>query len=103
VFGLGLSLTVTPLTVTVLAAAAAERAGIASAINNAVARSAGLLAVAVLPFAACLTGTAANDPGQFAAGFRTAMVLAASLSAFGTHCGWMHRPFRRPGRALVAR
>jgi MFS family permease len=56
-----------------------------------------------LPFAACLTGTAANDPGQFAAGFRTAMVLAASLSAFGTHCGWMHRPFRRPGRALVAR
>ena len=42
VFGLGLSITVAPLTATVLAAAGPEHAGIASAINNDVARAAGL-------------------------------------------------------------
>ena len=45
VFGLGLSLTVAPLTATVLADADESDAGIASAINNAVARVAGLVGV----------------------------------------------------------
>jgi EmrB/QacA subfamily drug resistance transporter len=48
VFGLGLSLTVAPLTATVLAGAPAHHSGIASGVNNAVARVAGLLAVAVV-------------------------------------------------------
>src|ERR671937_2033081 len=48
VFGIGLSLTVAPLTATVLAGATAHHSGIASGVNNAVARVAGLLAVAVV-------------------------------------------------------
>lgn len=48
VFGLGLSMTVAPLTATVLAGAPAHHSGIASGVNNAVARVAGLLAVAVV-------------------------------------------------------
>ena len=49
VFGCGLSLTVAPLTATVLGAAPEQFAGVASAVNNDVARTAGLIAVAVLP------------------------------------------------------
>ena len=48
VFALGLSMTVAPLTATVLAGVDREQAGIASAVNNAVARIAGLLGVALL-------------------------------------------------------
>src|SRR5712692_5557211 len=83
VFGLGLSITVAPLTATVLAAAGPEHAGIASAINNDVARAAGLIAVATLPLVAGITGRAALDPDILSAGFRTAMWIAATLVAAG--------------------
>ena len=62
VFGVGLTLVVAPVTATVLAAADSRHSGIASGINNAVARVAGLLAVAVLPLIAGLTGDAFYDP-----------------------------------------
>jgi EmrB/QacA subfamily drug resistance transporter len=83
VFALGLSLTVAPLTATVLAAASAEHAGVASAVNNAVARAAGLLAVATLPVVAGLAGSSALSPGVFAAGFRMAMWISVALVAAG--------------------
>jgi len=83
VFGLGLSITVAPLTATVLAAAGPEHAGIASAINNDVARAAGLIAVATLPLVAGITGRAALDPHILSAGFRMAMWIAAALVAAG--------------------
>jgi EmrB/QacA subfamily drug resistance transporter len=79
VFGFGLAINVAPLTATVLAAAPAENAGMASAVNNDVARAAALIAVAVLPAAAGLTGTAYLHPDQFSAGFRTAVFIAAGL------------------------
>lgn len=89
VFGLGLSLTVAPLTAAVLAAVPDEMTGAASGVNNAVSRAAGLLAVAVLPVIAGLSGDAYRDPAIFAAGFRVAITLSAALVACGGLIGWL--------------
>lgn len=83
VFGLGLAATVAPLTATVLGAVPTRYAGVASAVNNDVARAAGLIAVAVFPAAAGITGTAYLHPARFAAGFHTASLIAAALCALG--------------------
>ncbi len=79
VFGLGLAINVAPLTSTVLAAVPAEHAGMASAVNNDVARAAGLIAVAVLPAAAGLTGASYLHRNEFSAGFHTASLISAGL------------------------
>jgi hypothetical protein len=77
VWALGLSMTVAPLTAAVLAGVESGQAGIASAVNNAVARVAGLV------------GTAALG----------AIVAAQFSSSFGSHLG--HRPISPAGRQVV--
>jgi MFS family permease len=83
VFGFGLAINVAPLTATVLSAVPAEHAGMASAVNNDVARAASLIAVAVLPAAAGLTGDSYLHPEQFSAGFHTASLIAAGVCVLG--------------------
>jgi EmrB/QacA subfamily drug resistance transporter len=89
VFGLGLALMVAPLTATVLAAAPDHRAGIASGVNNAVARAGSLLAVAALPVAVGLTGDQYADPTALDAAYGTAMVACAVLLALGGAVSWL--------------
>jgi hypothetical protein len=83
VFGLGLSLTVAPLTATVLASADVRHAGVASGVNNAVARAAGLLSVAGLPALVGLTSADYHSAAAFGSSFRTAMVVCAALLGCG--------------------
>lgn len=83
VFGLGLAITVAPLTATAMNSAPAEQSGIASAVNNDVARFGGLLAVAALPALAGITGTVYLHPHALAAGFRTAALISGVTCAAG--------------------
>jgi EmrB/QacA subfamily drug resistance transporter len=95
VFGLGLALLVAPLTATVLAAVADEHAGIASGVNNAVARAGSLLAVAALPLVVGLGGAEYADPVAFDAAYRSAIVICAALLVCGGVLSWL--TIRGPG------
>jgi EmrB/QacA subfamily drug resistance transporter len=86
--GLGMAMLIAPLTATVLAAAPDAQAGIASGVNNAVARAAQLLAVAALPVAVGLSGDDYTDPTAFTSGFRMAMMICAVLFAAGGGIAW---------------
>jgi EmrB/QacA subfamily drug resistance transporter len=105
VFGLGLSLTVAPLTATVLASADVRHAGVASGVNNAVARAAGLFAVAALPAAVGLGAASYHEPARFNHGFDLAtagcavvLVVAAVLAAVLTDNNVLRPAGRQPVR-----
>jgi len=111
VFSLGLAATVAPLTATVLADADETDAGIASAINNAIARVAGLVgisAVGALVASRLPGGTFAANPESVDA-FHTAIAVCAALVATGGIVAalWIENPRRRlrakdcPGGQLV--
>jgi MFS family permease len=83
VFGTGLGMLVAPLTAAVLEAAPQESKGVASAFNNAVARMAGLLAVALLPLAAGMGGAGSVGGAVLERGFVRAMYISAGLCFAG--------------------
>ena len=103
VLGFGLVVTVAPLTSTVLAAAPSEHSGVASAVNNDVARAAALIAVAVLPSLSGITGHSYLHPVVFSAGFHRAVLVAGAACVVGSVLAVLTirntvRPPRQPHR-----
>jgi EmrB/QacA subfamily drug resistance transporter len=99
IFGFGLVLLVAPLTATVLAAAPDRNAGIASGVNNAVARAGSLLAVAALPALVGLSGDAYEDPALFQTGYEHAMWISSGLLVAGGIISWLL--IRNPPRSQL--
>jgi EmrB/QacA subfamily drug resistance transporter len=89
VFGLGLSIFVAPLTSAVLGAVPEDEVGVASAVNNAVARLAGLLAIAAVPLAAGMTGANGLQPSEIWKGFARGMWICAGLCLAGAVTSWL--------------
>jgi EmrB/QacA subfamily drug resistance transporter len=102
IFGVGLSLLVAPLTATALGALDDAYAGIASGVNNAVARAAGLLAVAVLPLAAGLGSGSLMDPATLQPMYRNAMLICAGLMVAAAVVAAALVPSRLPRAAAPA-
>ena len=102
VFALGLSITVAPLTATVLADADETDAGIASAINNAIARVAGLIGISGIGavVAGILIGDTFEPNSQSVHGFHVAIVICACLVAVGGLIGLFG--IRNPRREVSA-
>ena len=97
--GVGLTLTVAPLTATVLGSVDDSSAGLASGVNNAVARTGGLLIIAVLPALTGLGADGFSEPTALAPAFRTAMLICAILLALGgAVAGLSIRPLKAPPR-----
>ena len=84
VLGAGMVTLVAPLTATVLASVDVARAGLASGINNAAARAAGLISVAALPLLAGMGPEAYRSPTAFDDAFHRAMLLCAAVLVIGS-------------------
>jgi len=89
VLGAGLAALITPITATVLASVDAPHSGIASAVNNALSRLGQMIAVALLPLAAGISGADFENPAKLAAGFPAAMTIAAAASSAAALLAWI--------------
>jgi EmrB/QacA subfamily drug resistance transporter len=106
--GVGLTITVAPLTATVLGAVPEEQAGLASGVNNAVARTGGLVLVAVLPAVTGLGSRGFAEPADLQPAFQVAMGVCAALLALGgvvaaLAIGPARVPSRQPEAAATTR
>ncbi|HET6855715.1 MAG TPA: MFS transporter [Streptomyces sp.] len=100
VMGAGMVALVAPLTATVLASVETGRAGLASGINNAAARAAGLIAVAALPLLAGMSPDAYRSAAEFGATFRRAMPMCAGVLVLGALIAWLTVRNPRPGACV---
>ncbi|WP_407551665.1 MFS transporter [Streptomyces sp. Pv4-95] len=89
VLGAGMVTLVAPLTATVLASVDVDRAGLASGINNAAARAAGLIAVAALPLLVGMGPESYRSAEEFGSTFRRAMPLCAGVLLVGALIAWL--------------
>lgn len=88
VFSVGLVLIVAPITTTALGEIAAEESGVGSGVNNAIARIAGLVAVAVIPLLAGLTEVDSASGADVFPGFTRAALWCAGLCVAGALLAW---------------
>jgi EmrB/QacA subfamily drug resistance transporter len=88
VFSLGLVMLVSPLTVAVLAAVPGNHAGVASGVNNAVARAGGLLSVAALPAIVGLAGEEYRSATALTSGYHQALLICAGMLVVGGVVSW---------------
>jgi hypothetical protein len=100
--GIGIPLITPPITTTVLSAVPDARAGIASAVNNGVARAAGLVVVAALPLLAGLPPDLADNPAALDAGFDAAMLICAGMFVLGGLVVWFGVPRAAPAAPAPA-
>ena len=100
-FAVGLSLTVAPLTSAVMSAADERDAGIASAVNNAVARVAGLLGIAILPAVGGVS--TAMTGASFLGAIRGSLLATALVCAAGGIVSWFGLPSRASRQTVVER
>jgi EmrB/QacA subfamily drug resistance transporter len=87
-FSIGLTMLVSPLTAAVLGAVPDSHAGVASGINNAVARAGSLLAVAALPAVVGLSGEDYQNPGVLDDAYQVGVLLCAAFLTIGGIVSW---------------